>query len=210
LEEREQNVFGLLDSIRARPSMYLLNSSLRELETLLWGYYAGLRVHGMVEPVPRMDRHFLTWLHCRTRWSYCRGWAAAIEQRHPEPDKALAAFFALVDDYRRLKPTGLCTVRLGAQHSPTGKRVRIGLEGLIDKPFRVDVIRYRPESLHFLRFHYPGRVEDWDVLMTGSGEYTTTVRYAKEWVRDEFQVEFAAWESMPRTRRGAKTGHRAK
>jgi hypothetical protein len=207
LEERQRNVFTWLDHIRARPAMYLRNSSLRDLETLVWGYYAGLRVHGLIEPVPRMDRHFLTWLHCRTGLSCSLGWATAIEQRHPQADKALAAFFALVDEYRRLKPTGLSTVRLGAGHKPTGKRVRIGYDGLIDKPRRVDIIRYHPERFHFLRFYYPGRVEDEDLLMTGTGEYRTTVRYAKEWVRDEFQVEFAAWEPMPKKRRGAGTRH---
>jgi hypothetical protein len=201
LEERERNVFDWLDGIRARPSMYLRNSSLRELETLVGGYCAGLRVHGMVEPVPHMDRHFLMWLHYRTGWSCCLGWAAAIEQRHPEPDKALAAFFEFVDEYRKLRPTGLCTVSLGAGHNPTGKRVRYGFDGLMDKPRRVDLVRYRPEPLHFLRFHYRDRIEDWDLLMTGTGEYATTVRFAKEWVRDELQVEFTAWQPMPKRRR---------
>ncbi len=200
MEEHPRTVFDWLDHIRARPSMYLGNSSLCELETLVQGYCAALGVHGIIEPVPHMNRHFLTWLHYRTRWSCCLGWAAAIEQRHPEPDKALAAFFALVDEYRKLRPTSLCTVRLAARHNPTGKLVRIGFDGLMDKPRRVDVVRYRPEPLHFLRFHYRDRVVDWDLFMTGAGEYATTVRYAKAWMRDEFQVEFAAWEQMPKDR----------
>ena len=201
LKARGRNVFGWLDDIRARPEMYLGSSSLRELETLVWGYYSALGVHGLVEPVPQMGRPFLAWLHYRTGWSCCAGWASAIEPRHPEADKALAAFFEFVDEYRTLRPTGLCTVSLAARHNPTGKRVRHGLDGLMEKPRRVDVVRYRPEPLHFLRLHYRERIEDCDPLMTGTGEYATTVRYAKEWVRDELQVEFAAWERMPKSRR---------
>jgi hypothetical protein len=71
----------------------------------------------------------------------------------------------------------------------------------------VDIIRYHPERYHFLRFYYPGRVEDDHLLMTRRGEYRTTVRYAKEWVRDEFQVAFPAWEPMSKKRRGAGTRH---
>jgi hypothetical protein len=201
VKERERDVFGWLDGIRARPSMYLRNNSLRELETLVRGYYAALHVHGMVEPVPHVDRHFLTWLHYRTEWSCSLGWAAAIEQRHPEPDKALAAFFKFVDEYRELRPTGLCTVSLGGEHNPTGKRARYGFDGLMEKPCRVDVVRYRPEPRHFLRFHYRDRVEDWDLLMTGTGQYATTVRYARQWVRDELQVEFSAWKPIHGSRR---------
>jgi hypothetical protein len=71
----------------------------------------------------------------------------------------------------------------------------------MEKPCRVDVIRYRPEPLHFLRFHYPDRVEDDDILKTGTGDYATTVRFAKEWVRDELQVEFRVWRAYAGTRK---------
>jgi hypothetical protein len=182
--------------------MYLGRSPLHDLETLLGGYYGSLRVHGIVEPVPRMDRHFLFWLHHRLGWSCCQGWATAIEQRHREPDQAFAAFFALVDKYRELRPTGLCTVSLGAGHNPTGKRVYYGFDGRMDKPRRVEVMRYCPEPLHFLRFHYPDRIEDADLLMTHTGDYATTVRVAQEWVRDELQVELTAWQPLPQGERG--------
>jgi hypothetical protein len=155
----------------------------------------GLGVHGIVEDVPEMVGHFSTWLHYRTKWSCCCGWADAIEQHYEDSEKALAAFFGFANVFRKLRPTVLCTVRLGARHKPTGKRVKIGFDGLMDKPKRVDVVRYRPEPLHFLRFHYGDRVEYGDILMTGAGKHATTVRYAKQWVRDELQVEYEAWES---------------
>ena len=66
----------------------------------------------------------------------------------------------------------------------------------MDKPNRVDIIRYCPEPLHFLRFHYRDRVTDQWLLMTATGEYATTVRHAKQWVCDELQVEYGAWKSV--------------
>jgi hypothetical protein len=200
VDEHEKNVFGWLDYIRARPGMFLPNRSLHELEILVLGYYSGLGVHGIVESVPQMYSHFVSWLVWRTDWACSRGWAFAIVQHYPVPEKALAAFFRFIDEYRRLKPTTLCTVRLGPSHNPTGKRMCIGLNGRVEKPLRVDVVRYNPEPLHFLRFHYPDRVANQHILMTGEGTHTTTVRYAKQWVRDEFQVPYGLWKPMPKSR----------
>lgn len=176
--------------------MWLLQGSLQELQSLIWGYYTALGVHGIVEDVPQMDHHFTLWLLYRTEWSTCCGWAEAIKQRHKDPKKAFAAFFAFVDEFQKLRPTVVATVKLTARHNPTGKRCKIGLDGLMDRPDRIDIVRYRPEPLHFLRFHYKDRVENQWLLMTGNGEYATTVRYAKQWVRDELQVEYDAWKRV--------------
>ncbi len=62
-------------------------------------------------------------------------------------------------------------------------------------------MRYRPEPLHFLRFHYGKRVENDYLLMTGSGSHTTDVRFAKQWVKEELQVEFAEWQAETGRRR---------
>jgi hypothetical protein len=174
--------------------MYLGTGSLKELESLVHGYYTGLSVHGIVETVPMMTGHFMTWLNCHTMWSCSCGWAAAIEQSYPDRDKALAKFFEFVDEYRKLKPVVLRTVRLAARHEPTGNRVRIGCNTLMKKPRRVDVIRYQPEPLYFLRFHYPNRVVNGELLMTNAGQYETSLHFAKQWARDELKIEFAAWE----------------
>ena len=196
LNEPEQNVFAWLDRIRARPAMWLRKSALRELQPLTFGYYCGLREHGIVESVPDFGQHFNDWLYYRTGWSCCQGWEVAFEQRYQTSEEAFVAFFEFVDEFRKLRPTLLCTVKLAARHKPTGKRVRFGLNGLMDKPIGVEVFRYRPEPLHFLRFHFPKRMENSHLLMTGSGNHATTLRFAKEWVRDELQVEFAAWKPV--------------
>ena len=88
MDGRERNVFGWLDDVRETPGMYLGTGSLKELESLIWGYCSGLSVHGIVETVPMMTRHFTTWLERRTKWSCCRGWSAAIEERFPDRDRA--------------------------------------------------------------------------------------------------------------------------
>jgi hypothetical protein len=192
----DRNVFDWLEGVRARPDMYVGDEGLSVLETLLHGYYAALHTHGIVEGVPSMGHHFLDWLYHGTGWSCSCGWAYAITMRYPDRDEALAVFFGFVDAYRLLRPTRLCTVELGPDHEPTGRRVVIGMDGRMEKPLRVDVIRYLPEPLHFLRFHYEGRVEDDNLLMTGTGDHGTTIDYAKRWVLDELQVGLGSWKRV--------------
>lgn len=181
-------VFAWLDRVRARPGMYVdENSPVRGLEALIHGYYTALSVHGIVESVPAMTNHFSTWLRRRTGWSLSRGWGAAIEENATRRD-ALATFFSYVDAYRRLVPVVVSTVTLGERHRPTGKRVKIGHDGLIDRPDAVDVVQYRPEPIHFLRFHYGTFVADQHTLYTSTGSDETTVADAQAWVEDELQV----------------------
>src|SRR5437879_1940778 len=99
MDKHPRNVFDWLDNHRARPPMYLRDGCLRDLESLVWGYYSALSMHGIVEEVPAMNRHFLSWLHYRTGWSCCScGWAHALGSLHPAHDAALAAFFRFVDE----------------------------------------------------------------------------------------------------------------
>ena len=109
VQESERNVFTWLEDVRRKPTMYLRDTSLTELESLIWGYYFALGVHGITELVPSMDRHFLHWLH------------------------------------------------------------------------------------------YRDRIENGELLMTGAGDYATTLRYAKQGVRDELQVEFVAWNRVTKS-----------
>ena len=105
-----KSVFSWLDGVRARPSMYIVDESLHDLENLLYGYYAGLGMHGVVENVPQMTYHFLDWLYWRTSWSTSRGWANAITN-NARKRRPLDVFFELVDRYRELRPVTLRSVR---------------------------------------------------------------------------------------------------
>jgi len=64
----------------------------------------------------------------------------------------------------------------------------------MEKPKRVDILRYVPEPLHFLRFHYPNTITDDWLLMKPDGSYDTTIHDAKRWVRDELQVKRNEWQ----------------
>ena len=88
----------------------------------------------------------------------------------------------------------ICVVALDARHNPTVGRIFCGFDGRMDKPLRVEVMRYRPEPLYFLRLHYKDYALDDDILMKQDGNYETTLRFAKNWVRDELKVEYSSWE----------------
>jgi hypothetical protein len=141
------DVFAWLEYVKARPGMYLgdVEDPLRELETMLSGYYSSLDLHGIVEPVPDMSHHFRTWLYCSHGWSTSAGWALAFKQ-HPDGSDHLAHFFRLVDQYKKLKPD----VRLSVKRRA----------GISDQPTRIDIIRYAPTRLHFLRLWHGQRTRD--------------------------------------------------
>jgi hypothetical protein len=194
-----QNVFGWLDNVQQRPGMYLgaAPKPLDHLQTLVHGYLAALSVHGLVEGVPSM-LHFSTWLHHKTRWSTSCGWAEAIAA-HSEHDAALSTFFELIAEFRTLRPTTLSIVRLSEHHQPNGVRAKIGFDGRIERPDRVDVVRYAPGVLHFLRFHYGQRLVDQHMLYTSDGSHSTNLDFAKQWVLDEFSVQPGDWQDQSRS-----------
>lgn len=68
----------------------------------------------------------------------------------------------------------------------------------MEKPDGIEIVRYCPEPLHFLRFHYGRKLADWDLLTTTSGSYTTKLGDAKRWAREELQVKFTAWQKAER------------
>ena len=197
LKRHWRNVFEWLDYVYARHENYMREESLTELSTLVWGYYDGLRAHAIVEDVPQMLRHFTNWLESQTGWHECWHWPQLIEKRYPDKKKSWEVFFGFVDKYRRLRSTRVCTVELAERHQRTGKRVSYGSGELLERPVRVDVIRYQPSPIHFLRFYYPDRVEDDDVLRMKAFKFAT-LRHAKEWVREELLVEYGAWMTVPK------------
>ena len=167
------DVFAWLDHIKARPGMYVgaARDPLRELETLLDGYYSSLRLHGIVEPVPDMSRHFGTWLYSSTGWSTSAGWALAFKQ-HAGSTDLLGHFFRVVDQYKKLKPY----VRLSVARRA----------GSSDLPTRIDIIRYAPTRLHFLRlWHGQRTIDDW-ILMDRNGSHQTSLALAKRALTDKF------------------------
>jgi hypothetical protein len=189
-----KSIFTWLDSVRARPGMYIGAGTLRDVESLVYGYYAGLHTHGLAEHVPEMANHFSTWLYSETGWSTSCGWASAIIS-NAGARPPLDLFFELVDRYRTLRPVTLRSAKLSRRNAPTGKRVTVGLDGRIERPTRVDIVRYAPTRMHFLRFTYGSRkANDW-ILMTGDGSHETSLRFAKQWMADELQTRDEDWSA---------------
>ncbi len=189
----DSNNFTFLDQVRDRRTMYV--ESLSDLQSLIWGYYVALSQHGIVEPVPAMNHHFEIWVYYRTGWSAALGWAKTIERDIQSSDEQFKKFFSLVDEYKRLRPVALSVARLKSHHAPSGRRVKIGLGERMENPVSVEIIRYKPAPLHFLRFHYKDRIDDDRLLMKDDGSYRTTLRDAKRWVSDELQVKPGEWEA---------------
>jgi hypothetical protein len=184
-----KNVFEWLDQVRARPGMYF--NALSELESMIWGYVTALEVHRIDEDVPSM-RHFNDWLRFSRRWSMNAGWAYAITHRSKDADDARELFFALVDKYRRLRPTLRAMVQLTARHRRTGKRVIKGGNSPDAAPERIEIRQLAPAPLHYLKLIHAEHdaIESLSIGATGG----TTLEAAKRWVQDEYGVAPDEWE----------------
>ncbi len=189
--ERPRDVFEWLDLIRLRPSMFF--GALMELEAMLYGYEVALD-HQAVKTGARLrTRHFNSWLRWRTGWSLSCGWARAITLHSQDEDDATRRFFALVDEFRQLRPTVRARVRLKKHHQPTGARRVIGMDGRMEVPRVIEAVQYAPAPLFFLRMHYPeGRMDD--SILVDNGREATSLTFAKRWVREELQVRRDEWD----------------
>ena len=187
-----QNVYGYLAAIQKRPSMYIGDESLHELQDLILGYYAALYTHGIDEGVPELSSHFDSWLRLRTGWSLSCGWARAIVDNSETRRSPLEVFFELVDVYRQLVPRTCCTVRLRPEHQPTGRRVVIGLDGLMEKPDVAELVQYEPEPLFFFRFRFGSKVRNQEVLLD-NGTEATSIDFAIRWANEELNIGRDEW-----------------
>ena len=170
------------------------DSDLEVLETYVWGYLTALSEHHIDEGVPLPGRDFSTWIRMHNkRWEMACGWARAIKEHLRANEKPLDRFFELLDAYRQLRLVVRSRVTLQPRHLATGKHGRLG-----PPPQRIEIVQYRPEPLHFLRFHFADRIEDEDALMRPNGSHATTVRFAKGWVQEVFQVELSLWKDAKR------------
>ncbi|MFI9452965.1 hypothetical protein [Amycolatopsis sp. NPDC052450] len=92
-----QDVQEILDQIRLRPGMWLRQRSLRDLESILFGYGVALDVHGFDETFAMgAVGPFAQWIEARFGWSMSAGWAVAIEA-HADGEEPLKVFFRLLD-----------------------------------------------------------------------------------------------------------------
>ena len=192
-----ENIFDWLDLARSRRTMFA--QSLPELQSMISGYYTAMRVHQIDESLPKLTQgHFGVWLREKTGWSLSMGWARAIENEiGPVVDDQFMQFFSFLDEYRSIVPVSITRVELNANNNPTGKRVKRGHDGLMDKPDEIHVINYRPTSFNHLRHWYDDHfIDDW-LLMLGDGSHETTIDDLVKWVADEFEVAREQWIIEP-------------
>ena len=186
-------VFDFLAEVEQRPEMYF--SRLRDLESTLHGYCAALSHHSIDEGVPHM-LHFAEWLRRETGWSMSCGWSAAFDEHVPH-DEHTRRLFGFMARFKTLRPATVASVDLEDRHQPTGKRVVIGFDGRVERPDRIEIVRYQPEPLHYMRFSYPTHTEVARILMVnrpnGTLDAETDLDDAKGWVAAEFQVEAQDW-----------------
>lgn len=99
-----RDLYGLLDQIRERPSMFIVEHSLTELSAMLHGYQVCLWSHGIEEDAegrPFRSTEFEEWLQETRGWSTSCGFSHAIEHQADGPEAGLALFFELVAEYRQ-------------------------------------------------------------------------------------------------------------
>ena len=87
------DLYTLLQHVRQRPSMFLRDLSLEELETTCYGYSEALTTHGIVEFGIRFNERFRDFLSERYNWDICLGWAWAICERSTSDEEVRTPLF---------------------------------------------------------------------------------------------------------------------
>jgi uncharacterized protein (DUF433 family) len=99
--EAVSDLYSLLQHIHRRPSMYLRNKSLDEVEAACHWYAAALRTHGIEEFGSRFNERFRDYLYERFRWGMACGWARAIRDHSRSADAVFERFFSLLDEFKK-------------------------------------------------------------------------------------------------------------
>ena len=146
-----KNIFDLIDIIKERTSMFIPDKSIKSLSTYLAGYESCLELHSIDEKGVPLFKHFGEWLKKKFNWNLLYGWAQAITENIENQQDPLKKFYSLVNEFRILQPEVVSTIK-----SPLNqKRITIIQgkkdENLIFSPKKIQIIRYIPENLFFLR-----------------------------------------------------------
>ena len=100
MQTRISGLHNFFQMVRERPSMYVRNCSLDDLELICHGYAMALGVHGIDEFGTRFNQQFAEYLLERYGWSMCCGWARGIREQSHGDDEAFRRFFELVEEFR--------------------------------------------------------------------------------------------------------------
>jgi hypothetical protein len=95
------DLYEYLSGARQRPSMYVHNLSLMELEAQCHGYETALYCHGIKEFGNNFCKRFRDYLNSRFGWPTCIGWARVIRDACETDEQAWDRFFELLDDFHQ-------------------------------------------------------------------------------------------------------------
>lgn len=90
-----------LAQIRAvahRPGMYIRDFDLRELESQLYGFDAGLAAAGALGDYDWFNRSFNDVLSRRDRVSCVQGWALAMIEKYGQGEESFKKFLSMLND----------------------------------------------------------------------------------------------------------------
>jgi len=135
--------------------MFIPENSIMSLINNLNGYETCLKLHGIIEEEVPNFTHFTQWLGKRfEHWIHLSyGWAYAIKENIEDTEDPLSTFFSLISDFRKLHPEIITSLSLNEEQKRTIKEIQI--------------IKYNPKDLYFLRIYYDGKhIDDKALLRT--------------------------------------------
>ena len=112
LQNPENNIYRLLDTIRRRPGLYIGHHSPTHLNAFLAGYQLGVGLDKEFKEDPDFGG-FPSYV--AEKFGYTdtsSGWAYMIEDQREDQEEALWLFFELLDDYRGIKHKEIARTRI--------------------------------------------------------------------------------------------------
>jgi hypothetical protein len=94
------DLYELFQHVRQRPSMFVRDCSLDDLETMCRGYSIALGIHGIEEFGTWFQQRFHEFLFQKYGWSMCLGWARGIRDHSGSAEEAFHRFFELVEKFK--------------------------------------------------------------------------------------------------------------
>lgn len=190
-------IYDLLETIRRCPGMYLSTPalSLNHLQCVLWGYDYALYDYGLsLDPeYPRFGREFHDWVARKlNRGNTNEGWCYSILATYEDGDKAIDAFFNLLDEYRQRIPSTVHRLRITREHRTTGRVKRWhrdpdGHEYPLPSPVEFLIVRFRKQPGYFLYSSNPDGGQEYEDIFT-------TLQKAMEYAGEEFVITRDEWE----------------
>jgi hypothetical protein len=102
LQELDESIYDVLEAIRQRPGIYIVEPSIYRLQSFLTGYSAGLGRVGFVLRDGASFHRFHDWVARRLGFAgSAAGWCNMIREKSATEADAFQMFFVLLDEFRK-------------------------------------------------------------------------------------------------------------